>query len=94
MSTTSTEARSGEGPGDRRPRTVRVTVNRQPVELPDRDLTGVEIKQAAIEQGVAIQATFQLSVRRGRRYEVVGDADVVRVKRDEEFLAVAPDDNS
>jgi hypothetical protein len=93
MSTTADELLDGDRE-DRRPRTVRVTVNRFPVELPDREVTGVQIKQAAIAQGVAIQASFQLSVRRGRRYEVVGDADVVKVKRDEEFLAVAPDDNS
>ena len=77
-----------------KPRTVQVTVNNQPVELPEHELTGLQIKLAAIEQGVAIQPTFQLSVKRGQRYEVIGDSDTVEVHRGEEFLAVAPDDNS
>jgi Multiubiquitin len=76
------------------PRSVRVTVNGQPVDLPDREMTGREIKEAAIEQGVKIQPSFQLSVKHGNRYEVVGDTDLVKVHANEEFLAVAPDDNS
>ena len=35
-----------------RPRTIRVTVNRQPVDLPGREVSGLEVKQAAIAQGV------------------------------------------
>lgn len=78
-----------------RPRpTIQVTVNSQPVDLPDREMTGSQIKHAAIEQGVAIQANFQLSVKHGHRYEVVGDTDTLRVRQRQEFLAVAPDDNS
>lgn len=80
-------------PGQR-PRDVRVTVNRQPVELPAKRLTGLEVKQAAIAQGVAIEAGFQLSLKRGDHYEVIGDTDTVEARRGEEFLAVAPDDNS
>lgn len=76
------------------PETVRVTVNRQPVELPAERLTGLEIKEAAIRQHVEIEPSFQLSLKRGDRYEVIGDSDRVEVRRDEEFLAVAPDDNS
>jgi hypothetical protein len=76
------------------PRTVTVSVNNQPVELPERRVTGLEIKQAAIAQGVHIQPNFQLSVKRGNRYEVVGDDDTVTVRPRQEFLAVAPDDNS
>jgi hypothetical protein len=90
--TASTTESAGHGPG--RPRAIRVTVNRHPVNLPDREVTGLEVKQAAIEQGVQIQVDFQLSVKRGDRYEVVGDADAIRVHEHEEFLAVAPDDNS
>ncbi len=83
---------AGHDPG--RPRTIRITVNRQPVDLPDREITGLEIKQAAIEQGVQIQVGFQLSVKHGDRYEVVGDTDRIKIHENEEFLAVAPDDNS
>lgn len=77
-----------------RPRTIRVTVNRQQVDLPDREITGLEVKQAAIAQGVQIQLDFQLSVKRGEHYEVIGDNDTITAHENEEFLAVAPDDNS
>lgn len=86
--TTSTQDAAGK------PRTVQVTVNNQPVQLPEHEQTGLQIKLAAIEQGVAIRPTFQLSVKRGQRYEVIGDADRVEVHHGEQFLAVAPDDNS
>lgn len=80
--------------GTARRRTIRVTVNRQPVDLPGREVTGLEVKQAAIAQGVKIQLGFQLSVKHGDRYEVVSDTNTVTVHENEEFLAVAPDDNS
>jgi len=83
-----------ENPAGQRPREVRVSVNSQPVDLPERHLTGLDIKQAAIAQSVAIELGFQLSLKRGDSYEVIGDADTVEIHRDEEFLAVAPDDNS
>jgi hypothetical protein len=73
---------------------VEVSVNRQPVRLPERLVIGVEIKQAAIAQGVAIGENFQLSVKRGDHYQVVGDSDEIRVHAHQEFVCVAPDDNS
>lgn len=80
---------------ERRPVKVTVTVNNQPVILPSRELTGLEIKQAAIAQGVPIDTGFQLSVKRGNgRYEVVDDDERIRVHPNQEFLAVPPDDNS
>ncbi|OKI58020.1 multiubiquitin domain-containing protein [Micromonospora sp. CB01531] len=78
----------------RPPRTITVSVNNQQVELPERRVTGLEIKQAAIAQGVHLQPNFQLSLKRGNRYEVVGDNDTIAVHPNQEFLAVAPDDNS
>jgi Multiubiquitin len=57
-------------------------------------MTGLEIKQTAIAQGVEVESTFQLSVKHGNRYEVVGDTDTVTVHERQEFLIVAPDDNS
>jgi hypothetical protein len=75
-------------------RTIRVTVNNQAVELPEREVTGLEIKQDAISQGVQIQLNFPLSVKHGDRYVPVGDDEPIRVHEGEKFLAVAPDDNS
>lgn len=86
-STTEVEATS-------HPHRVEVTVNGQPVTLADREVTGLEVKQAAIAQGVAIGLDFQLSVKHGNRYDVVGDSDTVKAHQGQEFLAVAPDDNS
>jgi UPF0288 family protein (methanogenesis marker protein 3) len=73
---------------------VEVTVNGQPVTLPDQEVTGLQIKEAAIAQGVQIGLNFELSVKRGNRYQIVGDTDRIRVHKGQEFLAVAPDDNS
>lgn len=90
MTTSSTDT------GQVRPvrRTIRVTVNNQPVDLPDREVTGLEVKQDAISQGVQIQLNFPLSVKHGDRYVPVGDDELTRVHEGEKFLAVAPDDNS
>jgi hypothetical protein len=92
--TASTTAETGTGPTGHGPHLVPVTVNSQPVNLPEREMTGLEIKQAAIGQHVAIQPNFQLSVKHGQQYQVVGDNDTVEVHSHHEFLAVAPDDNS
>jgi hypothetical protein len=75
-------------------RTIRVTVNNLPVGLPDREVTGLEIKRDAIGQGVEIQLDFPLSAKRGDRYVPVDDNELVRVREGEKFMAVAPDDNS
>lgn len=77
-----------------RPVEIQVLVNRHPVTLTEHKMTGLEIKQAAKSQGAAVEVDFQLSVKRGNRYEVVGDDDTVNVHKGQEFLAVAPDDNS
>ncbi|MGW0800613.1 multiubiquitin domain-containing protein [Streptomyces sp. NPDC002692] len=78
----------------RPPHTIPVTVNGQLVQLPEHEMTGAQIKEAAAEQGLPIDSGFQLSVKHGNRYRVVGDTDTVKVHRDQEFLAVPPDDNS
>jgi hypothetical protein len=73
---------------------LRVTVNRHPVVLTERRMTGLEVKQAAIAQGAAIEVGFQLSVKEGKHYRVVGDTDTITIHEGQEFLAVAADDNS
>jgi hypothetical protein len=42
-----------------RPHTVTVTVNGRPVVLPDHEATGLEIKRAAIAQGLPDDEGFQ-----------------------------------
>ena len=81
---------------DRKPRKkIEVTVNRRPVLLIGPKQTGLEIKQAAIGQGVAIQPEFQLSLRKeSGKFVVIGDAEIVKVEDGQVYRAVASDDNS
>ncbi|WP_407358810.1 multiubiquitin domain-containing protein [Microbacterium sp. LTA6] len=79
---------------DAKIRTVEITVNRRPVALDDKHVTGLEIKQAAIAQGVPIELSFQLSEKKGKHLKPVADTDTVAVKTGDEFRAVAGDDNS
>ena len=58
-------------------------------------VTGLEIKQAAIAQGVPIQLDFQLAeIRPNGEHQIIGDGDVVTVTRHSKFVATAADDNS
>jgi hypothetical protein len=79
---------------DAKIRTVEITVNRRPVVLDDKHVTGLEIKQAAIAQGVPIELSFQLSEKKGKHLKPVADTDTVTIKTGDEFRAVAGDDNS
>ena len=91
MSTVTDQAdQNGHG----HPVELHVSVNNHPVTLTERRMTGLEIKQAAKDQGAAVEVDFQLSVKHGNRYQVVGDNDPVTIREGLEFLAVAPDDNS
>jgi hypothetical protein len=75
--------------------TVTVTVNKHPVRLTHREATGLQIKQAAIAQGVRIELDFVLSeLREHRPAQVIGDTDIVRITEHSRFSAVAGDDNS
>lgn len=74
---------------------VDITVNKKPVTIPGPRVTGLQIKEAAIAQGVAIQLSFQLSEELSdRQRRIVGDNDVVTVHKGSKFFAVAGDDNS
>ncbi|MCL4241300.1 MAG: multiubiquitin domain-containing protein [Dehalococcoidia bacterium] len=80
---------------ERHDRTVTVTVNNRAVELDRHRVTGLEIKQAAIAQGVPIQLDFQLAeIRPNGEHQIIGDGDVVTVTRNSKFVATAADDNS
>ena len=76
-------------------RPVFVTVNNKPVKIDGPWASGLAIKEAAIEQGVAIELDFQLAVLAPNgKQRIIGDADVVEVTSDSKFFATAPDDNS
>jgi Multiubiquitin len=74
---------------------VTVTVNNKPVSVAGPRVTGLEIKEAAIAQGVAIEADFLLSEELPHgETRIVGDTYVVTVNKHSKFIAVAGDDNS
>lgn len=77
------------------PRSVVITVNGHPVTAPSPKATGHQIKQAAIEAGIAIQIDFVLSVvRPNGDAAVVGDDEELPVNKHTKCVALAPDDNS
>lgn len=95
----SLEHKSDKGPDDmaenKAPKDVVVTVNTRPVPLPSRSVTGLQIKEAAITAGLAIDLGFVLLMDEGHgRDRVIGDDEVVRVNKNSTFTAIAPDDNS
>ena len=76
-------------------KTVTIEVNDQKVEMPSGPATGLEVKEAAIKQGVNIQVNFVLQVQLPNgSSRVVGDDDKVQLTEHLAFTAIAPDDNS
>ena len=74
---------------------VLIDVNCQPVKIHHGRRTGLQIKAAAIEQGVQIKLDFTLSLEgHGEPDRVIGDHDHVLIKGGEDFLAVDPHENS
>lgn len=74
---------------------VTVEINGNPVVLDEKVMTGLEIKQAAIAQGMQIQPDFVLQIQRSNgEFDVIGDSDEVRVHKGMDFTCIAPDDNS
>lgn len=74
---------------------VIVEVNSRPVVMTEKKMTGVEIKTAAIAQGVQIQPDFVLQLERPNgEFDTIGDADELNIRKDLSFTAIAPDDNS
>lgn len=77
------------------PVAVQVTVNGKPVVLTERRLTGLQIKEAAIAQHVAIELNFILQEELPNGHNrIVGDNDVIEVRDHERFTAIPNDDNS
>jgi hypothetical protein len=76
---------------------VVVTMNRKyQVTLPTHRVTGREVKQAAIDQGVPIQIDFLLTMEahEGTPARSVGDDETVTVTKNTVFTANDGDDNS
>lgn len=79
--------------GDDRPFTIKV--NNKPVKIVGHVHTGLEIKQAAIAQGVKIAEDFVLSEELSHgRMRIVGDDERVKLTKDSRFEAIPNDDHS
>ena len=72
-----------------------ISVNRKPVEVKGPVVTGLEIKEAAVKQEVAIKLDFQLAVvEADGKHRIVGNSDKVDVSEYKTFYATAGDDNA
>lgn len=76
--------------------TVTVTVNRKPVTLESHRLTGLQIKEAAIAQGVEIQLDFLLTLETspGHPARTIADDELITVTKHSAFRANDADDDS
>ncbi|WP_080434150.1 multiubiquitin domain-containing protein [Burkholderia ubonensis] len=74
---------------------VHIRVNEKSVTVRAHELTGLQIKQAAIDAGIAIQLDFVLAEERpDGTSRIIGDAEVVKLHSGMEFSAIRDDDNS
>ena len=72
-----------------------ISVNRKPVEVAGPIVTGLEIKEASIQQGLPIEVSFQLAlVEPDGKERIIGNVDKVDVRESKTFFATADDDNS
>jgi hypothetical protein len=82
--------------GKKPDKNIEIVVNNKAVEVHKNRITGLEIKQGAIEQGVPnVELDFQLvQVKANGGQTVVPNGTTVTVNRNSKFLMIAPDDNS
>jgi hypothetical protein len=86
---------SNEKSGDHGGPAVTIHVNNAPVNIDGPRVSGLQIKEAAIAQGVAIGIDFVLSeLRPNGRPEIVGNDDPVTVNKNSRFTATDDDDDS
>jgi len=76
------------------PRETEIIVNERAVRIAGHMASGLEIKRAAIAQGVPIYLDSCCRRIGQHQSRIVGDNDVVELHRGSSFIAVAPDDNS
>jgi hypothetical protein len=77
-------------------KSVVIEVNKRPVTLKKKRVTGLLIKQAAVDQRVPhVTVDFLLMlVRKEGGVQAVGDDEVIVVTKKSKFKMVAADDNS
>jgi len=90
--TTTEKTASGKGKGHE----VEVKVNRKPVVLRKKEVTGLEVKEAAIDQGVSIELGFILvrEAEHGHPAEQIDDDQEIKVDKHTEFSCNDGDDDA
>jgi hypothetical protein len=72
-----------------------ITVNEKPVTMPKGKATGLQIKEAAISQGVEIQRNFILELdKKNENNKIIADNESVEIHDGLAFTAIRNDDNS
>ena len=72
-----------------------ISVNNKPVHVEEPIVTGLEIKQAAVDQGVSIDINFRLvQVEADGKRPPINNSDKVDLREFKTFIATAPDDNA
>lgn len=79
---------------DKEPKTITVLVNKQPVSFSQHKVSGLQIKETAMNQGVNIQLDFNLFEIKGTQLDPISDNQEVTIHKNQEFRAVTSDDNS
>ena len=83
-----------EGPSAE-PKKVEIEVNGKKIQMLEGPASGLEIKSAAIEQGVGITVKFVLQQEMPNGTgKIIGDDDKVNIREYLSFTAIEPDDNS
>lgn len=81
---------------DRPEHEVTVHVNKKPVVLRDKRVTGLQVKEAAKDQGLAIELDFLLTLEaeHGEPARSIGDDEEIKVDKHSRFRCNDGDDNS
>lgn len=78
---------------DKEKKIIEITVNGNAVSLGQHKVTGLQIKEAAISQGVSIQLDFNLFEVKGKLI-LVSDSEDITIHTGQVFRALTTDDNS
>lgn len=74
---------------------VEIKVNKVVVTLSNDDVTGQDVINAAIAQGVKIEPDFVLSLEVSPdKYQIIGKDERIEIHSGQKFRANVPDDNS
>jgi hypothetical protein len=88
--------RHGPGSGEAKDKQVTVEVNGKAVVLADKNVTGLQVKQAAIAQKVEIQLDFilVLEAEHGNDPRQIADGEQIKVDKHSRFTCNDGEDDS